>query len=240
MRYAAVQREQTEKKRKPQTSNFQANLFIHLPLLQTHSLLPRRVRILEVRRLRLLGLRGRVRVRVGLLAAREQRRQFRRYSILSLGLSWSRWRRRWRSSSSSSGSRQRARGCRSLLSRLVAGQPRERRWRPLQRTVARWKCGTAGRRACAFDQTGQSRGRSCRGFGEFGRVGCCGSWGAIGRSVSAEDQRRSGRRSAAESLGNRAGRQRLGCCCCGLQVLWWRCWESIDWVEAEFRRECFR
>jgi hypothetical protein len=123
---------------------------------QTPSLLPRRVRINVIRRLRLhrlLGLRRRVRVRIGVLIAalaREQSRQIRRdLVILGLGLRRCGWRRRRRRRRRGSSSRtlRLARDFRRSLLRLRRNPAQHRgsreilRWRPRQRTVSCWESG---------------------------------------------------------------------------------------------------
>ena len=75
-----------------------SSLSVCLPLSQLPSLLLRRVRISVIRRLRLLGRRSGVRVRVFGLARKQSRQLRRDHIVLSLGLSRSRWWWRWRRS----------------------------------------------------------------------------------------------------------------------------------------------
>ena len=114
---ATLYRERTNKQTlaHQKTIHFQASLSAHhLP-----SLLLRRVRISVIRRLRLLGLRSRVRVRVFGLARKQSRQLRRDHIVLSLGLSRSRWRWWWRRSLARS-RRLAAGNCRSLRGRLLA------------------------------------------------------------------------------------------------------------------------
>jgi hypothetical protein len=158
MRYAVTERN----KQNNLSSDFPTFKYpsVYLPQPQTPNLLLRRVRINVIRRLRLhrlLGLRRRVRVRIGVLIAalaRKQSRQIRRdLIILGLGLSRCGWRRRrrrrrrWRTSRTLrlTGSFRRS----LLRLRRNAAQHRRSgeilRWRPRERTVAGWKSCSAGR-----------------------------------------------------------------------------------------------
>ena len=128
MRYA-VQRENKQTNFSPPKDCPLPRLFVYSPLPRLHSSLLRRVRISVIRRLRLLGRRSRVRVRVFGLARKQSRQLRRDHIVLSLGLGRSRW--RWRRRRSLARSRRLAAGnCRSLRGRLLADYDcREGRWR---------------------------------------------------------------------------------------------------------------